>query len=214
MTNKNYKHLRNKMIQTQLKERGINDESIIEAFRVVPRHLFVPDSYKKQAYSDRPLPIGDNQTISQPYIVALMTQLLQLTGEDEVLEIGTGSGFQTAILAELASEVFTIERKSDLQERAKYIHRSLEIDNVAYFVGDGTVGWPEHSPYSKILGTGGVPDVPDSLLDQLADSGRMVIPVGDRRQQRLYTVVKKTQEVSYKKGVYCSFVPLVGEYGW
>lgn len=214
MINKDYKHLRNRMIKTQLKERGIKDESIVEAFRTVPRHLFVPESYKKQAYSDRPLPIGDNQTISQPYIVALMTQILQVIEDDKVLEIGTGSGFQAAILAELACEVFTVERKSNLQEKAKYIHRSLDITNITYSVGDGTVGWSEHSPYSKIIGTGGVPDVPSSVVDQLADPGRMVIPVGNRRQQRLYTVVKEDREVSYKKGVYCSFVPLVGEYGW
>ncbi|MBS3813150.1 protein-L-isoaspartate(D-aspartate) O-methyltransferase [Candidatus Bipolaricaulota bacterium] len=205
---------KSRMIKEQLRGRGIKDERIIQAFRDTPRHLFVPQGYRNRAYADRPLPIGDGQTISQPYIVAFMTELLELAGDERVLEIGTGSGFQTAILARIVDEVFTVERNGDLQARGESVIKSLGIDNVHYSVHDGTVGWKRYAPYERILGTGGVPEVPSSLLDQLDEDGLIVIPVGSKRQQRLYKVKKRGQKVTYSKGVYCSFVPLVGSEGW
>lgn len=214
MVTSNFDASKSRMIESQLKDRGVEDEAVINAFRDIPRHLFVPESYKNNAYADRPLPIGEGQTISQPYIVALMTELLHLTEEDKVLEIGTGSGFQTGILARIADEVFTVEKNEKLQKRARSTIKSLGIDNVNFRVGDGTVGWDEYSPYKRILGTGGVPDVPSSLVNQLGNTGLMVIPVGSKMQQRLWKVKKVNGEPTYEKGVYCSFVPLVGEQGW
>ncbi len=210
----NFSASKSRMIREQLRARGIVDEAVIQAFRDTPRHLFVPRGYDNQAYADRPLPIGDGQTISQPYIVALMSEMLELNGDDRVLEIGTGSGFQTAILARIADEVFTVERNAGLQAGAKSAISSLGIDNVHYSVHDGTVGWERYSPYTKILGTGGVPQVPEGFVDQLAEPGLIVIPVGSKRQQRLYKVRRSGEEVTYNEGAYCSFVPLVGKEGW
>ncbi len=204
----------NRMIREQLEDRGIDDPDLLQAFRANPRHLFVPESQKGAAYSDRPLPIGEGQTISQPYIVALMTENLSVRPEDRVLEIGTGSGYQTAILAELAKEVYTIERKRKLKERAKKIHEQLGLSNITYRVGDGTRGWAENAPYERIIGTGSVPEIPDSLSDQLAVNGRLVIPVGGQRQQRLVLLIKKEEEIEKRKKSYCSFLPLIGEEGW
>jgi len=204
----------NKMIREQLEDRGIDDPDLLQAFRANPRHLFVPESQKGAAYSDRPLPIGEGQTISQPYIVALMTENLSVRPEDRVLEIGTGSGYQTAILAELAKEVYTIERKRELKERAKVIHEQLGLSNITYRVGDGTRGWAENAPYDRIIGTGSVPTIPKSLIDQLAVNGRLVIPVGGQRQQRLVLLIKKEEEIEKRKKSYCSFLPLIGEEGW
>ncbi|MFP4136658.1 MAG: protein-L-isoaspartate(D-aspartate) O-methyltransferase [Candidatus Acetothermia bacterium] len=202
------------MISTQLEDRGITDEEILDAFRSNPRHLFVPGRRKDEAYSDRPLPIGEGQTISQPYIVALMTDLLSPDSDDRVLEIGTGSGFQTAILASLAAEVFTVERKESLLEEAKKVHRELGIENVHYKYGDGTTGWKEEAPFDRILGTGSVPEVPESLIDQLGQAGKIVLPVGSRRQQRLVTLTKRGEEVLRREDAYCSFLPLIGKEGW
>ncbi|MFB6214384.1 MAG: protein-L-isoaspartate(D-aspartate) O-methyltransferase, partial [Candidatus Bipolaricaulia bacterium] len=179
-------------------------------FRANPRHLFVPKDQKSRAYSDRPLPIGEGQTISQPYIVALMTDLLDVNPEDSVLEIGTGSGYQAAILATLVETVYTVEKKGKLQERAKEIHRNLGLKNIKYRTGDGTKGWKEHAPFEKIIGTGSVPEVPDSLINQLNDRGRLVIPAGARRQQRIVLVVKEGESIRKKKKSYCSFLPLIG----
>ena len=203
-----------RMISEQLADRGITDERILDAFRSNPRHLFIPDSRRGEAYSDRPLPIGKGQTISQPYIVALMTELLNLEKSDRVLEIGTGSGFQTAILGDIAEKVFTVERKESLMERAKEIHGKLGFDNIQYKQGDGTKGWEEFAPYDKILATGSVPDVPDSLLDQLGEGGRLVAPAGERRQQRLTLIIRNNGEFTEHKEAYCSFLPLIGEEGW
>lgn len=202
------------MVSTQIEDRGITDQRILDGFRSNPRHLFVPGKRKNEAYSDRPLPIGEGQTISQPYIVALMTDLLDPSPDDKLLEIGTGSGYQTAILASLARQVFTIERKSELLERAKDIHEELGIENVRYKKGDGTIGWEEQAPFDGILGTGSVPEVPDSFIDQLGQDGKIVLPVGSRRQQRLLILVKRDGEVTKQKGAYCSFLPLIGKEGW
>ncbi|MEF8837294.1 MAG: protein-L-isoaspartate(D-aspartate) O-methyltransferase [Candidatus Bipolaricaulota bacterium] len=203
-----------RMIGEQLKERGINDERLLDAFRANPRHLFVPKDQKSRAYSDRPLPIGEGQTISQPYIVALMTDLLRVGPGDRVLEIGTGSGYQSAILATLGETVYTVEKKGKLQEQAKRIHRSLGLENIGYRTGDGTKGWKEQAPFEKIIGTGSVPEVPDSLINQLKVQGRLVIPAGARRQQRIVLVVKEGDRIRKEKKSYCSFLPLVGDEGW
>lgn len=214
MTPSSYQPRLEEMISTQIEDRGITDRRILDAFRSNPRHLFVPGERKAEAYSDRPLPIGKGQTISQPYIVALMTDLLDPGPEDEVLEIGTGSGFQTAILASLAEKVFTVERKRKLLERAKEVHEELGIENVRYREGDGTRGWEEQSPFKRILGTGSVPEVPDLLIDQLDQGGKAVLPVGSRKQQRLNILTKKAEKVTRQEGAYCSFLPLIGEEGW
>ncbi len=203
----------NRMIEEQLKKRGVDDERLLEAFRDNPRHLFVPEDQKSRAYSDRPLPIGEGQTISQPYIVALMTNLLEVEPADRVLEIGTGSGYQTAILATLGETVYTVEKKGKLQERARVIHRNIGLKNIEYRTGDGTKGWSGHAPFEKIIGTGSVPEVPDSLINQLKDPGRLVIPAGGRRQQRIVLVVKE-EEIRKEKKSYCSFLPLIGDEGW
>ncbi len=203
-----------RMIEEQLKNRGIKDERLLDAFRANPRHLFVPKNQKSRAYSDRPLPIGEGQTISQPYIVALMTNLLAVESRDRVLEIGTGSGYQAAILAHLAEIVYTIERRSDLQDRARRIHRELGLENIVYRVDDGTRGWEEYAPFQKIIGTGSVPRVPESLVDQLTERGRLVIPAGTRRQQRIILVRKEGGERTREEKSYCSFLPLIGEEGW
>lgn len=203
-----------RMLEEQLKKRGIDDDRLLDAFRANPRHLFVPEDQKSRAYADRPLPIGEGQTISQPYIVALMTDLLAVEPGDRVLEIGTGSGYQTAILATLAETVYTVENKERLQTRAREIHRDIGLENVRYRTGDGTKGWSEYAPFEKIIGTGSVPEVPDSLIDQLNDPGRLVIPAGARRQQRITLLDKEGEVISKEKKSYCSFLPLIGEEGW
>ncbi len=209
-----YQPLLEEMISDQLIDRGITDDRIIEAFRSNPRHFFVPGKSREEAYADRPLPIESGQTISQPYIVALMTEALAPSSDDSVLEIGTGSGFQTAILASLAGQVFTVERKEVLLEKAKEVHGKLGLKNIRYRKGDGTKGWEEYSPFDRILGTGSVPEIPGPFIDQLDDGGRMVLPVGGRRQQRL-TLLKKTEgEITRQESSYCSFLPLIGENGW
>lgn len=202
------------MIEEQLEKREINDEKLLDAFRANPRHLFVPEDQKSQAYADRPLPIGEGQTISQPYIVALMTNLLEVGSDDRVLEIGTGSGFQTAILATLGKTVYTVEKKDRLQRRAREIHKELGFEKVHYRTGDGTIGWRDNAPFDRIIGTGSVPEVPESLIDQLRDPGRLVIPAGSRRQQRVVLLVKEKEKIREDKKVYCSFLPLIGKEGW
>ena len=214
MDRESYQPELEKMIEKQLKKRGITDERLLEAFRGNPRHLFVPEDQKPNAYSDRPLPIGEGQTISQPYIVALMTDLLSVEAGDRVLEIGTGSGYQTAILAQLGKAIYTVEKKGNLQQRARDIHRKLGLRNISYRTGDGTIGWTDRSPFEKIIGTGSVPAVPESLINQLNDPGRLVIPAGGRRQQRLVLLIKEDGEIIKNKKSYCSFLPLIGEEGW
>lgn len=202
------------MIQSQLLARGIQDPRVLEAMRKVPRHLFVEEAMKDQAYSDYPLPIGEKQTISQPYIVALMTEALELKGKEKILELGTGSGYQAAILGELAHRVFSIERIPSLAHRANQILQKLGYNNVIIRVTDGTMGWPEEAPFDGILVTAGSPQIPQPLIDQLAVGGHLVIPVGDRLSQDLI-LVKKTQEGTQKTSLGgVRFVNLVGKWAW
>ncbi|MGB9698256.1 MAG: protein-L-isoaspartate(D-aspartate) O-methyltransferase [Thermodesulfobacteriota bacterium] len=202
------------MVEEQLKRRGIRDGRVLEAMSKVPRHTFVPEAHRGAAYEDRPLPIGEGQTISQPYMVAVMTQSLELKGEERVLEIGTGSGYQTAILAELAKEVCTIERIPLLLERAQSTLQRLGYENIFFKVGDGTKGWPEKAPFEGIIVTAGAPEIPQTLLAQLADGGRLVIPVGPRYTQTLYKVTRRGKNYKEEDITGCVFVPLLGEYGW
>jgi len=205
---------RERMVQEQLRVRGITDERVLAAFRKVPRHLFVPEDVRAQAYTDHPLPIGSGQTISQPYIVALMTSHLRLHGHERVLEIGAGSGYQTAILAELALEVFSIERLPDLLFGVNERLSALGYLNVHLSAGNGSLGWPEHAPYDAIVVTAGAPDVPPPLLAQLVDRGRMVIPVGSPETQTLMEVEKHRNAILRRELTSCVFVPLVGRHGW
>ncbi len=209
-----FKSLREEMVKQQIIGRGVVAPRVIEVFRKVPRHLFVPEQFHSHAYNDHPLPIGEGQTISQPYMVALMTDLLNLSKEDEVLEIGTGSGYQAAILAELGKQVYTVERHKLLAERAEKILRELNYQNVKVLVGDGTKGWEEFSPYQKIVVTASAPDVPQPLFGQLDEMGKLVIPVGGRWSQDLILVQKKKGKMIRNAVCGCVFVPLIGEYGY
>jgi protein-L-isoaspartate(D-aspartate) O-methyltransferase len=197
-------------IDKQLIARGISDRLVLAAFRKVPREAFIPAELRAQAYDDCALPIGQGQTISQPYMVAIMTELLQLKGQEKVMEVGTGSGYQAAILAELCRKVYTIERLPGLSEKAKKILDQIGYKNVEFVVGDGTAGCPEAAPYDGIVVTAGCPKIPEPLVEQLSDSGRLVIPIGDRWQQTLTVVTKKQTQES----IACVFVPLIGQYGW
>ena len=205
---------RERMVQTQLVARGISDPKVLYAMQKVPRHLFVEEALQNQAYGDFPLPIGEQQTISQPYIVAYMTEALQLTGVEKVLEIGTGCGYQAAILAELAPEVYSIERIFSLVSRARRILESLRYFNVKIKVGDGTLGWPEEAPFDAIIVTAAAPGIPKPLLDQLAMGGRIIIPVGDRNTQTLDLVHKTPEGLQHDYRGGCRFVKLIGNYGW
>jgi protein-L-isoaspartate(D-aspartate) O-methyltransferase len=210
-----YRIAREKMVENQIRARGIRDERVLKAMLKVPRHLFVEPALWDQAYGDFPLPIGEKQTISQPYIVALMTEALELTGKERVLEIGTGSGYQTAILAELALWVYTIEKYPGLQERAKKILlQDLSYKNISFKVGDGTLGWKEVSPFSAIIVTAAAPQIPQPLIDQLAEGGRIVIPVGDEFSQMLIKGIKRGGTLHTKTLEPVRFVRLVGEYGF
>ncbi len=194
--------------------KGIANQRVLEAMAAVPREVFVPSHLETQAYRDAALPIGNDQTISQPYVVARMTELLRVGDEDSVLEIGTGSGYQTAILARLARRVFSLERIPDLGRDAVARLRSLGVDNVKVHVFDGTVGWSEMAPFDRIMVTAGAPKVPSALLTQLAEGGRLVVPEGNREMQRL-TVYDKTHEgVARQAGEPVAFVPLIGRHGW
>lgn len=203
------------MVDTQIISRGIKDQRVIEAMRKVPRHLFLDEALWPQAYEDHPLPIGEKQTISQPYIVALMTEALNLTGKEKVLEIGSGSGYQTAILAELAEQVYTIERIPAIAKRARKTFDQLQYKNIVITIRDGSSGWKEHSPYDGIIVTAASPSTPKPLLEQLATGGRLVIPVGKEFSQELMIYVKEDGE-EFKQENYggCRFVKLVGEHGW
>lgn len=202
------------MVEEQLVTRGIQGEKILDAFRKVPRHKFVSDEFLESAYNDYPLPIGDGQTISQPYMVALMTECLNLKGEEKVLEIGTGSGYQMAILAEAAKEVYSVERFQGLADSAKKTLELLGYKNCKIRVGDGTLGWEEYAPYDGIIVTAGAPDIPKTLVGQLKDGGRLVIPVGGGFGQVLTIVEKKGSLVKTHEVCGCVFVPLVGKEGW
>ncbi|MFH2138388.1 MAG: protein-L-isoaspartate(D-aspartate) O-methyltransferase [Candidatus Omnitrophota bacterium] len=206
--------LRDQMIETQLTLRGIKDRRVLDAFRKVARHEFVSPELEKSAYEDHPLPIGSGQTISQPYMVALMSELLELKGQERVLEIGTGSGYQSAILAQLAKEVYSLERIEKLAHKTRERFQNLGIDNVFIEVGDGTLGFEKHSPYDAIIVTAASPEIPPALLSQLNDGGRLVIPVGGRSQQVLTCCVRKKEQVEIRKVCGCVFVPLIGKEGW
>lgn len=202
------------MVDTQLMPRGIKDRRVLDAMRMVPRHLFVDDSIQYRAYDDMALPIGEGQTISQPYMVAIMTELLQLKGDEKVLEIGTGSGYQAAVLAELSREVFTIERVAVLAKRAEERFQSLGYNNIYVRVGDGTLGWPEKSPFDRVVITAGSPRIPQPVLEQLSDEGIIVAPIGDYFSQQLTIIKKSKGTLSEQLHTPCMFVPLIGEYGW
>lgn len=209
-----YSKARLKMVEEQIVARGIKDSRLIEAMKKVPRHLFVEEALQGQAYSDHPLPIGEKQTISQPYMVALMTEALLLRGKEKVLEIGTGSGYQTAILAELAEKVFSIERIRSLAIRARELLYRLGYYNFEIKIFDGTLGWVEKSPFDAIIVTAGAPDIPQSLVDQLTMGGRLVIPVGDAFVQDLIRVTKTEEGLKKEDLGGCRFVKLIGKYGW
>ena len=209
-----YAKTRARMVQEQLTPRNIADTRVLEAMQEVPRHLFVEDALRAQAYSDFPLPIGEGQTISQPYIVALMTQMLNLRGEEKVLEIGSGCGYQTAILAKLCSQVYSVERIKKLLGKARKNLDKTRCYNAICKVADGTLGWTEHAPYDAIMVTAGGPEIPKALVEQLADPGIMVIPVGDRSTQQLTKVTKRNGEITVEPGEMVRFVNLIGAQGW
>ncbi len=209
-----YQTARKRMVDQQITIRGITSPAVLCAFLEVPRHLFVPKSQQAYSYQDSPLPIGLGQTISQPYIAAYMTDLLQLTGVDRVLEIGTGSGYQAAILGILADQVHTIERHPSLADNADRLLQSLGYKNVHVHEGDGTQGLPEYGPYKAIMVTAAAPDVPSPLLDQLGEGGRLVMPVGGRGGQVLLLYVREGDEFHRQDLTPVAFVPLIGEYGW
>ena len=209
-----YRVARERMVNRQLMPRGITDKGVLEAIKSIPRHLFMEEALIREAYSDHPLPIGHKQTISQPYIVALMTQALQLSGEENVLEIGTGCGYQTAILAQLADRVYSVERIKSLHIKARRTLDRLKYVNVVCKIDDGTLGWPSFSPFEAIMVTAASPDIPAPLLDQLADPGRMVIPVGDRYSQLLVVVKKQDGEITKETIEQVRFVSLIGMHGW
>ena len=202
------------MVSTQIEARGIHDQGVLEAMRKVARHLFVGEALQDQAYGDFPLPIGEGQTISQPYIVAEMTQALELTKDDRVLEIGTGSGYQTSILAELAFRVYTIERVRELFIKARKLLDQQGYHNVVAKCSDGTLGWPDESPFEAIIVTAGAPEVPEKLVQQLTIGGRMVIPVGNRFSQTLFKIRRDEDGVHKDDLGGCRFVKLIGEHGW
>lgn len=206
---------RRRMVERDLEGRGISDPRVLEAMGSVPREAFVPPARSEQAYMDRALPLSEGQTISQPYMVAVMTEVLGVEPGDRVLEIGTGSGYQAAVLAEMGAEVYTIERLESLSEDARRTLEELGYGNVRFRVGDGTRGWPEEAPFDGILVTAAAPEPPDSLLRQLdEDGGRLVIPVGTRGTQDLTLYVRRGEEIRSETFMGCRFVPLLGEEGW
>jgi len=205
---------REKMVKNQLVARGIKDERVLQVMGKIPRHLFIEDALYGEAYNDHPVPIGEKQTISQPYIVALMTEALELKENENTLEIGTGSGYQTAILAELSSRVYTIERIKSLLGNARKLLSQLGYDNILFKAFDGTLGWKEYAPFDAIMVTAGAPHLAKPLIDQLADNGRMIIPVGDRYSQELIKVIRKGKELEQESLGGCRFVNLIGAHGW
>lgn len=198
----------------KMQERGIRDLEVLRAFDLVPRHLFVPQAVGHRAYEDSPVPIGFGQTASQPSLQALYMQILEIGPDDRVLEIGTGSGFQTAVLAHLADRVYSVERIRDLSIRAREVLDGLRLSNVALMVGDGTIGWSRYAPYDAILVSAGGPEIPQPLLDQLAEGGRMLVPVGTREAQRLVLVRRQNGRFEQQEVLDCTFVPLLGRFGW
>jgi len=209
-----YRISREKMVKHHILGRGIRDEKVIQTMREVPRHLFVEEALWSLAYSDRSLPIGEKQTISQPYIVALMVEAAELKGGESVLEIGSGSGYQTAVLARMASKVYSLERIPSLLIRARRVLDKIGTLNVVMWQSDGTKGWKEYAPYDAIIVSAGGPDIPGPLLDQLADGGRLVAPIGDPSCQDLVKVVRQGDEFFRTSLGPCCFVKLLGAHGW
>ena len=209
-----YHMARERMVKTQLIPRGINDKRVLEVMGKIPRDRFTEEALRREAYNDHPLPIGHKQTISQPYIVALMTEVLELTGKERTLEIGTGSGYQTAILAELSEKVYTVERIKSLLVKSRNILAELGYNNILFKAFDGTLGWKEYEPYDAIIVTAGAPNVPQPLLDQLAEGGRLIIPVGNKFSQELIKITKKRGRYIQKNLGGCRFVDLIGVHGW
>lgn len=213
--NMNFEISRRRMVETQIIDRGIHDRMVIDAMLKVPRHIFVEEAMASQAYSDSPLPIGEKQTISQPYMVALMTELLHLNGTEKVLEIGTGSGYQAAVLATIANRVYTIERIRPLALRARKALDSIGLLNINIKIGDGTDGWSSEAPFDAILVTAGAPDIPDTLLAQLKPGGSLVIPVGNQFEQILVkATLNDDGSIQRETSVSCRFVKLIGKHGW
>ena len=209
-----YTVLRKRMVDEQLIPRGIKNQRILDAFYKIERHKFIPEDLRNSAYADYPLPIGEGQTISQPYIVALMTECLDLTGQERVLEIGTGSGYQAAILAEIAKEVYSIERFENLAKRAQAIINELGYTNVKIKVGDGTLGWPEVAPFDRIVITAASPRIPLPLTGQLKENGKLILPLGESFTQILTVIENKQGKLESTQICGCVFVPLVGKYGY
>ncbi|RME37411.1 MAG: protein-L-isoaspartate(D-aspartate) O-methyltransferase [Deltaproteobacteria bacterium] len=209
-----YAIARRKMVEEQLRARGIRDERALAAMAEIPRHLFVEPALESQAYSDTPLPIGYRQTISQPYMVGYMTQALEINEDDRVLEVGTGSGYQAAVLARLARRVYTVERIPELARRARRLFDQLGLNNINLKVADGTLGWSAEAPFDAIIVTAGAPSVPDEYLRQLAEGGRLVLPVGTRDGQVLKRIVRRGDSFEEENLLGCRFVPLIGQQGW
>jgi protein-L-isoaspartate(D-aspartate) O-methyltransferase len=209
-----YEKERRMMVDGQLRSRGIKDPRVLAAMETVDRHLFVRDDLRDAAYEDRALPTGEGQTISQPYMVAVMTELLELKGDERVLEVGTGSGYQSAVLSLLASEVFTVERVHSLAVRAESLLIKLGYLNVHVYTGDGTLGLPDYAPYDAIIVTAAAPKIPDAFVTQMKMGGRLVLPVGTRASQILYQLRKTPAGMSSSVSTPCVFVPLVGQNGW
>lgn len=210
-----FEMMRNAMVEEQLIPRGISDKKVLEVFRRLPRHEFVGKDFLQSAYNDYPLPIGENQTISQPYMVALMTESLHLTGSEKIMEVGTGSAYQAAILAELVKEVYSVERFQSLANTAYSILERLGYKNVKIRAGDGTLGWEEFAPYDGIIVTAGAPGIPESFIRQLKDGGRLVIPIGSSGFGQILTLVEKIGNTIRTSEICgCMFVPLIGKEGW
>jgi protein-L-isoaspartate(D-aspartate) O-methyltransferase len=213
VTDRRYERQRRQLIET-IREKGIDDLEVLRTFDLVPRHLFVPESVAHRAYEDAPVPIGFSQTASQPSLQALYMQILKLQPTDKVLEIGTGSGYQTAILAHLAGHVYSVERIRELSARARSVLDSMRFTNIALLVGDGTIGWSRYAPYNAILVGAAAPYAPQALIDQLAPGGRLLIPIGDRDEQRLTLFEKTADGVQESDIAAVTFVPLLGRFGW
>jgi protein-L-isoaspartate(D-aspartate) O-methyltransferase len=209
----NYERAQQRMVEDQIRARGVRDPRVLAAMTKVPRHLFVDEALRDHAYQDKALPIGEKQTISQPYMVAAMSEALELAPQDRVLEIGTGSGYQTAVLAELAETVFSIERIPAFAQRARRLLESLGYYNVLIQTGDGTIGWNEHAPFDAIVVTAGAPQAPRPLTDQLKSGGRLVLPMGDEHTQTLVRL-RKTEALETETLGECRFVKLIGRHGW
>lgn len=209
-----FRELREAMVREQIERRGIRDPRLLDVMRRLPRHWFVPPQFSEQAYEDAPVPLGNGATISQPYMVAAMTALLHLRGDENVLEIGTGSGYQAAVLAEMAGSVHTIEFQSELSERADHLLRALGFRNVFVHTGDGSLGWPPAAPYQSILVTAAAPEIPGPLVAQLDEGGTLIIPVGGRKWQQLERWRKQGRKIRRENIFAVAFVPLRGQFGW